>query len=140
MFFGYTNNMAVRRSLMDAVGPFAELGRGADVIFVRRAIDRFSCQILRYSPDVVIRHLEITSFWKWYRKMYIYGRSYQNYRRMVVAHPLSNTQRLEVFNRMRSGSNLSWLESAGLFTVLGGGILWWQFGRLVGTREFRSGS
>jgi glycosyltransferase involved in cell wall biosynthesis len=140
VFFGYTNNMAVRRSLMDAVGPFTELGRGADVIFVRRAIDRFSCQILRYSPDVVIRHLEITSVWKWYRKMYIYGRSYQNYRRLVVAHPLSNAQRLEVFKRMTSESNFSCLESARLLTLLGGGCLLWQLGRLSGTRGFHPGA
>jgi glycosyltransferase involved in cell wall biosynthesis len=140
VFFGYTNNMAVRRSLMDAVGPFAELGRGADVIFVRRAIDRFSCQILRYSPDVVIRHLEITSVWHWYRKMYIYGRSYQNYRRLVVAHPLSNAQRLEVFKRMTSESNFSWLESASLLTLLGGGCLLWQLGRLSGSCGFRPGA
>jgi len=136
VFFGYTNNMAVRRSLMDAVGPFTELGRGADTIFVRRAIDRFSCQILRYSPDVVIRHLEITSVWNWYRKMYTYGRSYQNYRRLVVAHPLSNAQRLEVFKRT-STSNFSWLESARLLTLLGGGCFLWQLGRLSGTRGLR---
>ncbi len=140
VFFGYTNNMAVRRSLLDAVGPFTELGRGADVIFVRRAIDRFSCQILRYSPDVVIRHLEITSVWKWYSKMYIYGRSYQNYRQLVVAHPLSNAQRLEVFKRMTSESNFSWLESASLLTLLGGGCLLWQLGRLSGSRGFRPGA
>jgi glycosyltransferase involved in cell wall biosynthesis len=130
VFYGYTNNLAVRRSLMDAMGPFVETGRGSDVIFVRRAVDRFSCQVLRYSPDVVVQHLEITKVWDWYKKMYIYGGSYQNYRTMVVAYPLSNAQRLEVFNRMRLGSNLSWLDSAGLLTVLGGGVIAWELGRL----------
>jgi hypothetical protein len=112
------------------MGPFVETGRGSDVIFVRRAVDRFSCQVVRYSPDVVVQHLEITKVWDWYKKMYIYGGSYQNYRTMVVAYPLSHAQRLEVFNRMRLGSNLSWLDSAGLLTVLGGGVIAWQLGRL----------
>ncbi len=132
VFFGYTNNMAVRKSLLDAVGPFVELGRGADVVFVRRAVDRFSCRIVRYSPDVVIRHREITSVWKWYRKMYIYGRSFQNYRKVVAARPLSNAQRMEVLNEMRSASKLSWLHSAELLAVLAGGVISWQLGRLSG--------
>jgi hypothetical protein len=25
----------------------------------------------------------MTSAWKWYQKMFIYGRSYQNYRRLI---------------------------------------------------------
>jgi glycosyltransferase involved in cell wall biosynthesis len=129
-FYGYTNNMAVRRSLIDAIGPFMELARGADTIFVRQVVDRFSCRILRFSPDVVIRHLEITSVWKWYKKMYIYGRSYQYYRRLIKARPLSNAQRWEVLKRMSSRSNFSWLECARLALVLGGAVIAWQLGRL----------
>lgn len=129
-FYGYTNNMAVRRSLIDAIGPFVELGRGADTIFVRQVVDRFSCRILRFSPDVVIRHLEITSVWKWYKKMYIYGRSYQFYRKLIKARPLSNAQRWEVLKRMSSGSKFSWFECARLAVVLGGAVMAWQFGRL----------
>jgi glycosyltransferase involved in cell wall biosynthesis len=132
VFFGYTNNMAVRKSLLEAVGPFVELGRGGDVVFVRRSVDRFSTRIVRYSPDVVIRHQEITSVWKWYRKMYIYGRSFQNYRKIVAARPLSNAQRMEVLNEMMSVSKLSWLRSAELLAILGGGVISWQLGRLSG--------
>jgi glycosyltransferase involved in cell wall biosynthesis len=129
-FYGYTNNMAVRRSLMDAVGGFVEVARGADVMFVRQAVDRFSCQIVRYSPDVVVRHLEMTNIWRWYKKRYVYGRSFENYRKLVAAHPLSRAQRLEVLKRTRAENNLSWLHSAELVTVLGGGMIAWQLGRL----------
>lgn len=130
VFYGYAGNMAVRRFILEAVGPFVEVSRGGDVVFVRRAVDQFSCRIVRYSPEVVIRHLEITNIWKWYGKMYIYGRSYQNYRKIVAARPLSNAQRLEVLKQMRSVGNLSWTDSAGLLAVLGGGAVSWQLGRL----------
>lgn len=39
IYFGYTNNMAVRRSLFDTVGLFHEILRGADTVFVRNTVD-----------------------------------------------------------------------------------------------------
>lgn len=132
VFYAYTNNMAVRRSILDAVGPFVEVSRGGDVVFVRRAVDRFSCEILRYCPDAVVRHLEITTARDWYKKMYLYGRSYQAYRKLVASHPLSNAQRWEVYNRMRLANNLSWLASAQLLAALAGGAVCYRLGRLRG--------
>jgi glycosyltransferase involved in cell wall biosynthesis len=38
IYYGYTNNMAVRRDLFDRCGPFLEIKRGADSIFVHRAL------------------------------------------------------------------------------------------------------
>jgi len=75
--YGYTNNMAVRRDLFERIGPFLEISRGAASIFVHRVIENYSPEVIRYMPDVCIRHLEITSAWQWLRKKFIHGRSYQ---------------------------------------------------------------
>ncbi|MEB3166846.1 MAG: glycosyltransferase family A protein, partial [Cyanobacteriota bacterium] len=39
VYYGYTNNMMVRRSIFDRYGPFVERSRGADTIFVRRVVN-----------------------------------------------------------------------------------------------------
>jgi glycosyltransferase involved in cell wall biosynthesis len=77
LYYGYTNNMAVRRDIFDRCGPFLEVMRGADSIFVNRVIDCYSPDIIRYVPDAVIRHLEITGAQDYLRKRASYGRSLQ---------------------------------------------------------------
>lgn len=80
IYYGYTNNMAVRRDLFYRYGPFPEIMRGADSIFVHRITEGHSHNVVRYEPDARIRHLEITSLWSYLRKRFIYGRSFrQNY-------------------------------------------------------------
>jgi hypothetical protein len=51
-YFGYTNNMAVRRELLDPEAPFAERSRGADTILVHQLASRLSCDIVRYCPEM----------------------------------------------------------------------------------------
>ncbi len=41
IYYGYTNNMAVRRDAFDKVGPFQEWMRGADVMLVHRVLDEY---------------------------------------------------------------------------------------------------
>ncbi|MGH7827248.1 MAG: glycosyltransferase, partial [Candidatus Binatia bacterium] len=60
IYYGYTNNMAVRRDVFDCCGPFLEIMRGADSVFVHRVIASYSCDAARYVPTARIRHLEIT--------------------------------------------------------------------------------
>jgi glycosyltransferase involved in cell wall biosynthesis len=130
--YGYTGNMAVRKSLMDAVGPFPEIRRGGDTIFVKRAVNRYGCGILRYAPDVLVVNLDMTSAWKWCQKMLVYGRSHQNYRRIVASGSLSNGQRLKVIRRLAATKKFSPLDIAKLSLVLGIGLLHWNAGRLSG--------
>ena len=96
LYFGYTNNMAVTRKTLEALGPFLERQRGADTIFVREAIDKFSCDVVRHCPDICVRHLEITNAWHWYRKMVIYGASQKRYGQIKKARGLTNAERLQV--------------------------------------------
>jgi glycosyltransferase involved in cell wall biosynthesis len=123
IYYGYTNNMAVRRGLFDRLGPFLEMGRGADVVFMRRAIDEYSCDVVRYSLDACVRHLEMTDVWKYYRKQLIYGRSYRSYGKIASTRPLTTGERLEVFKRTIRRGRYSLAKSAGLFLLLSiGGV------------------
>jgi glycosyltransferase involved in cell wall biosynthesis len=123
IYYGYTSNMAVRRCLFDKLGPFLEISRGGDVVFVRRAIEEYSCNIVRYDPDICVFHLEITSVWKYYQKQWIYGRSYHNYSTIASVRPLANKERLQVFKRTIQRMGYSWVKSAYLFFILSlGGI------------------
>jgi len=58
--FAYCNNMAVRASLFDELGPFVEWRRAADSEFVHRmAAERPELE-LRYDPSMRITHHEFT--------------------------------------------------------------------------------
>ena len=80
LYYGYTNNMAIRRALIEGVGSFEEVARGADVVFVRRVAEALGPGAVRYAPDAVVEHLEMTGATAWLRKMFIYGRSSRYYR------------------------------------------------------------
>jgi hypothetical protein len=97
LYYGYTNNMAVRRESFAALGPFVEQARGADTIFVRRVVDAYSCEAVRYEPNVRIQHLEMDSVWKHYRKMWLYGRSNRLSQPLVSQRPLTRSEARQVF-------------------------------------------
>lgn len=121
-FFAYTNNMAVRRTLIEEAGPFVETDRGGDVVFIQRVIERFSTGVVRFLDSMVVEHLEITSVWQWYRKMFLYGRSYMGYRRLVDAQPLSGAERWRVFRRIAENGTTSSADAALLLVTLLGGL------------------
>jgi len=121
-YFAYTNNMAVRRTLIEETGPFVETDRGGDVVFVQRVIEQFSTDVVCFLDSMVVEHLEITSVWQWYRKMFLYGRSYMGYRRLVDAQPLSGAERWRVFRRMTGNGTTSRIDAALLMVALLGGL------------------
>jgi len=96
LYYAYTNNMAIRRDIFDREGPFVEIARGGDVVFLSRVIAASGCDAVRFAPDILIRHLEIDRWYSWHRKMWIYGRSYQNYHPLSRTRPLSYRDRLAV--------------------------------------------
>jgi len=74
LYYGYTNNMVVRKESFTEFGPFLNIPRGADTIFVRQIADAHSGGVIRYCPNVVVTHLEISSVAAYYRKVFLYGR------------------------------------------------------------------
>ncbi len=128
LYYGYTNNMAIRRSVFDRVGPFVELQRGADTLFVHKVISAYSCEGVHYRPDIRIRHLEVTNSWQWFRKMGIYGRSFRGYSKMANSRPLSNRERLRVFLATVRRGKYSMAKSFLLMVLLAVGALYYELG------------
>jgi glycosyltransferase involved in cell wall biosynthesis len=143
IYYGYTNNMAVRRSLLDEIGPFQEMDRGSDVVLVRRCVDRYSCDAVRYCPDMRVRHLEIDSPEKYFRKQFIYGGSIQRYASIANARAITNWERMLVFRKTVDNHKYSWPRSALLMGLLCIGFVYWVSGNITGAlnsrRELMSG-
>jgi glycosyltransferase involved in cell wall biosynthesis len=130
IYYGYANNMAVRRSMFNQVGPFVEWPRGADVIFVQHVIAEHSFDAVRYRSDMCVHHLEVTSSWQWFRKMHIYGRSFRRYGRMARARPLNSRERLRVFRATIRRGRYTLGRSLLLFVLLAAGAVFYESGRL----------
>ena len=61
IYVGYTSNLAIRRTLFDRLGPFSPIYRNSDIVFVRKAVDAYSCAVIRYFPEICVR-LYFTSY------------------------------------------------------------------------------
>lgn len=132
LYYGYTNNMAVRRDVLDRCGQFMEVIRGADSIFVNRAIEDYSPEIIRYVPDAAIRHLEITGVPDYLRKRFIYGRSLQqNYNIRKKTHrKMTISERYEIIRATIERKRYTFFESAHLVLLVSTGIVFFMSGRL----------
>lgn len=69
LYYGFTNNMGVRKSAYDRCGPFEDPPRGADTIFVRRVLNTLACQSVCYNKQIQVRHGELDSNQSYYNKM-----------------------------------------------------------------------
>ena len=129
LYYGYTNNMAVRREVIDAVGPFEEVARGADVVFVRRAAEALGPDAVRYVPGALVEHLEMTGAGAWLRKMFIYGQSSRYYRAAPAARALTGAERLRLFRATVGGMRGGIADRARLFALLSAGVALHRLGR-----------
>ena len=134
-YYGYTNNMAMRRSTWERYGPFVERDRGADTIFVRSVVDGESCHAVIFDPEMVVNHLEMKNFRDYQKKMFIYGRSRKRYRRIQVTRALAAADRLRILQQtVRERRYAPWRVAmlAGGLTV---GMAAWQLGSWAGSIE-----
>lgn len=95
--YGYTNNMAVRRSLFEKFGLFQERLRGGDTIFMQKVVHSLGQLVVRFNPEMEVDHMEITSIDHYYSKRAVYGASNEHLATEVPFKPLSNHHRLIVF-------------------------------------------
>lgn len=130
-YFGYANNMGVRRSWMRSLGSFDNVGRGADTVFVQRLIEAGGAEVVRYVDDVHVRHLEITSVAAWTMKRFVYGRSSHFYGKRVPARPLTLGERLAVLRSVRRRHPCRFDRLAGFVAVLSIGLGAFVCGRLA---------
>jgi glycosyltransferase involved in cell wall biosynthesis len=129
IYFGYTCNMAVRRSLIERLGPFPAIYRNADVALVRRTVDQLSPRALAFCDTMRARRLEMASVGKYLRKQILYGRDFPRYSALVAARTLSARQRFRVFGRAVRRNGLGLFDSVRLLTVLAVGAVCYDVGR-----------
>jgi glycosyltransferase involved in cell wall biosynthesis len=129
IYFGHTNNMAVKRVLFERLGRFLEVPRGADTVFVRQAVDACGVDVVSHSPDICVRHMEITGMSTLYRKEFVYGWSNQHNTDLMSFRPLTNAERFELFRETIEKTRCSILESAHFFCLLVVGGAYYELGR-----------
>lgn len=135
IYFGYTCNMAARRALFDGLGPFEHIQRNADVVFIRRAVDRFGTGVAAYARSARVLRLEVASVRNYFGKQMVYGSDYPRYAEMASARPLRAKERLEVFRRVLRGRRHSTSEAVALFGTLAVGALCYDLSRWRASRR-----
>lgn len=127
VYYGYTNNMAVRRGALERFGPFAERARGSDTILVRRIVESLSCEAVVYVPAMLVRHTELDSALAYWRKARIYGRARRSHQNATPVRALPLRERIGLYRETVSGRSL--VESSLVLAQLVVGALAWRWGR-----------
>ena len=129
LYYGYTNNMAVRRGVFDQFGPFPEVARGGDAALVRRVVSHGGASI-KYVPTMFVDHLEFQSVFDYYRKVYIHSSSVRRLHEGNIVRPLTNRERFTAFNEMVRTEHYSALQALVLRVILSAGMFFWIAGWL----------
>jgi hypothetical protein len=124
--------MAFRRSLFDQLGLFPERVRGGDTVFVRQAVDKLGCDIVRYNPNMHTTHLELDSLRAYYNKRLIYGWSNDRLGEAVPFRPLQNSERWMVFKRLAGKANFHAGKKLAILSLLIPGVVLYEMGRRSG--------
>lgn len=132
LYYGRTNNMAVRREIYEAQNGFTERLRGGDCILVRRAVDMHSSEIAKYCPQMRVDHLEIKRVFDFYKKFFIYGRSIRLFKSANQFRPLNSRERLFVYRQIVRDGNFGYFRIIHLFVLLLGGLFFWNLGSMYG--------
>ena len=127
-YFGYTNNLGVTRAAWNHIGPFEHLQRGADTVFVHRAIRAWGDRAVRYAPEAIVRHLEVERLRVYFKKMHIYGRSSRGFKDAAEPGPLSWRIRRRAVALSLSKSESKSLDCVRLAALLATGVAAWQLG------------
>ena len=131
LFFGYTNNMSVSREAFLRCGPFLEIARGADSVFVSKVVDAFGVDAVRYAGAAQICHLEIERVSDWYRKQSIYRRSHTNYRTWSRTRFFNYRERFELTRRTILRNRYSLPRALALLAVLATGAVHFELFHLL---------
>ncbi|MBI2685231.1 MAG: glycosyltransferase [Acidobacteria bacterium] len=130
LYYGYTNNMAVRRDVFARLGPFPCRMRGGDAMLVRKQVRAQGVRTVRFLPGMRVEHLEFQSIFSYYRKAFIHSRSIRAFRALSPLRVLSNRERMKAFRAMTACEGYSSLQSLIVFCILAGGLVAWLAGWL----------
>ena len=132
LYYASAQNMAVRRSAFERLGLFRERRRGSDTLFVRRAVAEGAADAVRYSPRLVVRHLEIGGLGEYYKKCLVYGRSIGSLNG-AAGRPLTHRERVAIWRAAVRNERLSSVRGLALLAALAAGAAFWGAG-YVGAR------
>jgi glycosyltransferase involved in cell wall biosynthesis len=127
LYYASAQNLAVRRTTFERLGRFRERRRGSDTLFVRRAVSSGRTDTVRYSPRLVVRHLEIDGLRDYYAKCLVYGRSIGSLNG-GPGRALTSRERLAVWRAAVRAEQLSSLRSLALLATLAAGAACWTIG------------
>lgn len=129
IYFGYTCNMAVRRSVFDRLGPFAPVFRNADVVLVRRVVDELTPRALAFCDSMRVRRLEVATVRHYLGKQVAYGTDFHRYANLAGASILDANQRVTVFRRTVRRNRLGTIDAALLLAILAIGAVFYDGAR-----------
>jgi glycosyltransferase involved in cell wall biosynthesis len=132
LYYASAQNMAVRRAVLERLGLFRERRRGSDTLLVRRAIAAGAGEGVRYSPRLVVRHLEVDGLRDYYAKCLVYGRSMGSLNG-APGRPLTWRERVGVWREAVRSEQLSSARGLALLATLAAGAAFWGVG-YVGAR------
>ncbi len=142
LYYGHTNNMAVRREVFAMLGPFETRRRGADVICVRRCADHFGAGSVVYCPEARVEHLEMDGLATYYRKVFTYGWSQALYREVVESRTAAPSKRWSLVGRVARECGYGALRRGLLACLMAiESVAWWlgqRRGSLPSTAEPRT--
>ncbi len=130
IYYGHTNNLAVRRETFEQLGPFVERMRGSDTVLVRRVVDGRGCEAVRYRSDAVVTHLELGGLRAYYRKVFTYGRHRRLTAELGSARPLSTRDRIAIADRAVAELRGGMAAALELRLLLAGGVIAWWLGSI----------
>ena len=132
LYYASAQNMAVRRSAFERFGLFRERRRGSDTLLVRRAVAAGAADAIRYSPRLVVRHLEVDGLRDYYTKCLVYGRSIGSLNG-APGRALSHRERMAIWREAVRNERLSPARGLALLAALAAGAAFWGAG-YVGAR------
>ena len=135
VYYGYTCNMIVRRSVFEQLGNFPNVFRNSDVVYVRKVVDALSNDAVCYGDRVRVRRLEITNYWDYVSKQYVYGSDLNRYSRFADVRPLNTRERFTVFSRAIHRYAYSPLTATYLLALLAVAAISYKSGRFIGVRN-----
>jgi glycosyltransferase involved in cell wall biosynthesis len=128
LYYGYTNNMAIRQDVFERLGPFHEIQRGADTLFTQQIVHEYGCDALRFDRRLWVEHLEIRSLKDYYRKQWVHARSNSHLTRVCSYRPLNQNERWTIFRRVARRYQLHSWQTIEALLLLGVGAVIYETG------------
>lgn len=127
-YFGRPTNLAIRRKRFDSHGPFEEVLRGGDSLFVQKVAREISCDEVSFCPSAVVKHLAIDGMGSGLRHRFHNSRIMCSLRSSHSA-PVRFSDRIRLFYETTRKEQYGPVRSIVLLILLTLGVLVWKTGQ-----------